>query len=240
MTARNDQIDAIVREVVRRLREPQVTPEARSTTTDTGGGPSCDRSGEMVLAGRVITRAALDNPLKNGVRRIVISPGAVITPSARDELKSRGIQLAYAPNADGTTSQVLLATWKAQFDPTALLESLRAGGHHPSVLDASEGLERVGRILSDPSAGPSRVAVVLTDRPSLALCLVNRPPAVRAAWGVDLGGVTDAVKWIAPNLLILEPPRHGLAAMASMIRALVRQAGSPCPAALETPSRGET
>lgn len=240
MTGTHDQIDAIVREVVRRLREPQVTAAARSTTSDTVGGPSCDRSGEMVLAGRVITRAALDNPLKNGVRRIVISPGAVITPSARDELKSRGIQLAYAPKADRTTSQVLLATWKTQYDPTALLQSLRADSYDLTAIDDSEGLERVGKSLTDPMAGPSRVAVVLTDRPSLALCLVNHPPAIRAAWGVDLGGVADAVKWIAPNLLVLEPPRHGLAAMASMIRALVRQAGSPCPAALEKPPRGET
>jgi hypothetical protein len=193
----------------------------------------------MVVAERVISRAALDRQLRNGVRRIVISPGAVITPSARDELNSRGIQLVFAPKSDGRTSQVFLATWKTQYDPTALLQSLRADGYDLTAIDDSGGLELVGTRLADPMAGSSRVAVVLTDRPSLALCLVNRPPAVRAAWGVDLGGVADAVKWIAPNLLILEPPRHNLAAMATMIRALVRHAGSPCPAALEKPLQGE-
>jgi hypothetical protein len=75
--------ERIVREVLRRLQAAGVKIEAADS-------PAV--AAELVLAERLVTLTTLDGRLR-GVQRVVVPPRAVITPSARDELRDRNIEL---------------------------------------------------------------------------------------------------------------------------------------------------
>lgn len=110
MTYTEEQVVAIVLEVVRRLEGLAGTSGARLCA---GGVATCrcggfagegreraaaprameDASGaELVLTERVISQRLVAGRLE-GVARVVVRPRAVVTPLVRDELKRRGIEL---------------------------------------------------------------------------------------------------------------------------------------------------
>ncbi|HMO86760.1 MAG TPA: hypothetical protein PKC18_17765 [Lacipirellulaceae bacterium] len=77
-----DQLEWIVREVVRRLRDGAAgaTPVADSATA------------EIALPHPLITLETLESQLA-GVARVRVSSRAVVTPAVRDLLRQRGIEL---------------------------------------------------------------------------------------------------------------------------------------------------
>jgi hypothetical protein len=76
-------VEMIVQEVLRRLT-------AGASSVPMAVSPPSAR--ELVLQDRLITLATLDGRLE-GVSRLVISRRAVISPSARDELRAKAIEL---------------------------------------------------------------------------------------------------------------------------------------------------
>jgi hypothetical protein len=80
MTFTEQEVEWIVVEVIRRLGIAGVA----------GGGAADNR--ELRLADKVITMRTIEGKLDD-VRRIVVSAQAVITPSVRDELRRRQIQV---------------------------------------------------------------------------------------------------------------------------------------------------
>jgi hypothetical protein len=84
-----DQLEWIVREVVRRLREGSST-SVLSTASAPAPLPSPDA--HITLPQPLITTATLEHKLA-GVTQITITKRAVITPSARDLLKENNIVL---------------------------------------------------------------------------------------------------------------------------------------------------
>jgi hypothetical protein len=86
-----DQLEWIVREVVRRLRAESV----RSALPG-GEGPGergeAPRDAHITLTQTLITASTLEHKLA-GVTQLTISTKAVITPSARDMLKQHNVEL---------------------------------------------------------------------------------------------------------------------------------------------------
>lgn len=82
-----DQLEWIVREVVRRLRSdlPLASGEGR-------GEDALPRTAHLVLTQSLITTATLEHNLA-GVTSVGVSRQAVVTPAARDLLRERGIEL---------------------------------------------------------------------------------------------------------------------------------------------------
>ena len=74
-------IDAIVREVVRRLQESPAAPSAPSSTT--GSGPEDNRT--LKLCDRVVTLAALNGRLA-GIRSVQVASHALVTPAVRPRM----------------------------------------------------------------------------------------------------------------------------------------------------------
>jgi hypothetical protein len=79
--ARRAQVESIVREVLAEL-----LGRADRTTPETAGR-------ELVLTEKVVSAKEIERRLE-GVTRVVIVRGAVVTPSARDLLRSRSIPIA--------------------------------------------------------------------------------------------------------------------------------------------------
>lgn len=82
MTLPPEQIDWIVREVIRRLQQQGVA---------LGEAPAASGN-ELALSERVVTTATLERSL-SGVALVRVAKGAVVTPAARDLLKEHNIRL---------------------------------------------------------------------------------------------------------------------------------------------------
>lgn len=238
MTVGNVEIERIVREVVRRLRDvqPPGQPDGCATSPASPNTPSESRS-EPEIRQRVISLATLKGRV-DGSRCVRIPRGAIVTPSAQDELRDRGIRIEFlTPTIAGEsrteTTEVLLATWQTSHCPRAFLDAIGVDGQQVTRLDLNDGPRTLVDAIADRGPGTKRLGILLTDKPSLALCLANRPPCVRAAWGLDSRSVTEAVGSLAANLLVLEPSRHSLPVMINMARSFLDSGGGSCPDAVK-------
>jgi len=85
MTFTEEQVTAIVVEVIRRLGLLDgVAVVERSSTT-----------AELAVTDRVVTLRSLEGRLTN-IAKLIVPPRAVVTPAVRDELKQRKIELVRA------------------------------------------------------------------------------------------------------------------------------------------------
>ncbi len=69
-----EQLEWIVQEVLRRLSEPKT------------------QASELALSERVVCMETISGRLE-GVGRLIVAAGAVVTPSVRDELRNRSIEI---------------------------------------------------------------------------------------------------------------------------------------------------
>jgi len=91
-----DQLEWIVREVVRRLQEAALpAPSAGQTRRDAPAAraeATYAPDSHVMLTDKLITTATLEFRLQ-GVSRVTVPARAVVTPAARDLLKERSIEL---------------------------------------------------------------------------------------------------------------------------------------------------
>lgn len=208
--------------------------------------PPADRPARLDLGQhRTITLGLIEGRL-TGVRELLVPHGAVVTPSVRDELRTRGVGLRFADRSAGD-----LAARSATHAPSAAAPSVdvsptaasAAGGRlvlgvaqapYAAVAAAAVRTEspeaeqidhdcvlEVIRQTLPAVVEQGRISVVLTERPAVALCLANRTPGVRAAWGVSVAAVREAARLIGTNLLVIHPGQHSLHEVRSMVREFV-------------------
>jgi hypothetical protein len=230
-------LEAIVREVLRRLQQlgggPAVGDQARDGAGTAKATPvvlpalpsaplSACEPGRLRLEQRTITLGLIRDRLQ-GVKEVLVSPGAVVTPSVRDELRKRRITLRFRselPDDSPVPAGVVLGVAGGTNATGAALAAVTAETAGAERIDRDCILEVV-RHVSQAVAGHGRIGVVLTDRPAVALCLANRQTSVRAAWGVSVASVREAAKLIGANLLVVNPAQHGLYELRGMIREFV-------------------
>jgi ribose 5-phosphate isomerase RpiB len=223
MTGLQLDIDAIVREVLRRLDEQMSRGQARAGR---GKAPAQPRdAGCLQLGQRVVTVATLEGRL-GGVRRVVVPAGAVVTPAARDLLRTGNITLVCggetaSDQASGEVVWLGLAASSPASDAAAVAVTAEAANVQ-TIRD--ECPVAVTRQLIEQVAENDVEAILLTNEPVAALCAANRHRGVRAAWGVSVAAVSQAVQTVKANLLILDPAAHTVFEMRSMARQFV---GSP-------------
>ena len=80
-------MDAVVREVIHRLGLEQ-NPGMASATDEVSTGET------VRLSDKVVTLESLNGRLSENTR-IVVQPAAIVTPSVRDELRQRKIELIF-------------------------------------------------------------------------------------------------------------------------------------------------
>jgi|GEM_PF-625811 len=244
MSSGTDQIEQIVAEVLRRLavggRAPAAVVCAAPEAPD-ASGPAAPPSGdprELVLADRVITLQTIHGRL-DGVRRLVLHPAAVLTPSVRDELRRRGVAVRAdggSPRPAGAGCELVVAF---QREDTAALPAVQAlAGQGLRVREVVEPslAAAVARAAAAVEQGGC-LGVVLTRQPALAVRLAHRSAEVRAAWAVDAPSVNQALEDLDANLLVLAAPRHNRFELVSLISRFVAGGGraSARPAAAGAP-----
>jgi hypothetical protein len=84
-----EQLEWVVREVVRRLRDVAISVSSNGATPRETP-PEADA--HITLADALITTSTLENRL-DGVSRVTVAAKAIVTPSVRDLLRERQIEL---------------------------------------------------------------------------------------------------------------------------------------------------
>jgi hypothetical protein len=182
--------ESIVREVLRRLSQFNAS---QSTLNPHHSPPNSDA---LQLNERVISLAVIDGKLE-GVKRIVVTDRAIITPAARDELKRRNI----AFDRDDTPKEKRLALLLMTSDPKICLRQWKKNVNACETFRAQSAAE----IASQAAKWVDRrhVVVAWSPRPLGLTCLLNKHAAIRAVAAEDERLVTRAVEEAGANVLVL-------------------------------------
>ena len=193
-------------------------------------GATGPAEGDLIVERRVVTLADLPERL-DGVRRVVVPPGAVVTPSVRDALHRRHLPLIFGTpttQASAGSPRVILMTLGAKHDPAPLVKDLAGEGFavEPRRVDCLIAA-------TDQLAGELRpggtLGVLLTGHAAAALCLANRLAGVRAVRAATVEGVSADAEAVGANLLVVDPAAQGSFPTRQMVLRFLRTGPWECP-----------
>lgn len=222
MTVAEIDIETIVREVIRRLRE--ATSGTESNIETIAGTQRVAPS--LELADRVVTLSSLEGKL-SGIETVVVPSRAIITPAARDELKQRKITIERAASAkpSGVAITTVAGGLTVAVETSGLceVELRKLLGKSVNVVkqpaaDAAASVKSLGENVVAGGRG-----VLITSTPAAAVMLANRTNGVRAAYGFNFPAIRRAKDEIAANLLVIEPAGKSVAELAGMIAEFERK-----------------
>lgn len=198
-------IDKVVAEVLAQIRGRM------------GSAPRTNSNGQAVeLADRVITAELLKEKIPNG-GALRITAKAILTPSARDEIKAKGISI----QRDTGVSKGKLTSAKgvivASHLPGVVQDLINDVKKHSSAnwrVEMESGVSQVvERIQSVICRGESPQVLAFVKTPHEAACLVNRNAQCRAAVVRTDADVRIVRSEMAANVIfadLSQPTFHGL------------------------------
>jgi len=251
-------IDAIVRQVLADLDVKGAPPSnVRTDVLPQKGEHGGSEKTTLRLLDSLVTLAALEGRL-DGVREIVISPKAVVTPAVRDLLDKKTIRLAIgkaigdeticelSENAVAVTmsSQTLKPTATAQQEKPGVWLVLHGQKRKPEMLlhflqqECTLAEDSFPCIIQATQAAADRLkqaentaarVIVVTNYSAAAMALANRHPAIRAIQGMMPEQVIQDAAVIGANMLVLHADRLSAYRMKELARAFVLQTTTQCP-----------
>lgn len=162
---------------------------------------------------RLLTLATLEGKL-DGLRRLVVHRKAIVTPSLREELSRRGIELDRG-GANGA-KRAEVAVGVVRFDAERA-PSLHGLGLAEDV--TAKSAASLVKLVTKQLGNNDRIVVVLTKQTMVALCALNRSSVVRAAIATNVDSVRTAVRSIAANVLVVDPGHLGRVQVSALLRA---------------------
>jgi hypothetical protein len=241
-------LEQIVAEVLRRLmaaggeamlREGEADGESRKQPTvslaavgGTSGmaiaGKKGRRGSEEVLQldDRVVTLATLEGKL-DSVRRLVVHRKAIVTPAVREELSRREIELDRGGKAGEKKAEAAIHVVRFEAENAPALQGLGLASDVTTKTVAAL-VQRVSEVLGDAN----QLSMVLTRKPIVALCALNRRATIRAALATNVDSVRVAVKQLAANVLVVDPAHLGRVQLSALVRAFENEGLRPVPSEL--------
>ena len=225
MQADEQLLEQVVARVLEQLRTP---PDAARNGSSNGQHKPETASKSLILDERVITGELLESRL-NGSPRVEFSPQAVLTPSARDVLRKRGVEWSRS-SAKTQRHGGKAATWKAiVVNPTPTIDSAlgdldRSGlGCERLTAGCADGAAKLAiKILKEnPTAG----IIAFTKRPAVAACRANRDALARAAVVSTARELDELRRVMGPNVFCISPEGKAFFELRNLLRAIT--AASP-------------
>ena len=213
-------IARLVTEVLRRIHaeteSPQtqqsqsISPQATTTVSD------------RVIAAETIIKIA------PGTKVAYFEQKAVITPSARDLARDRGIEFiaAKTDTTQKSDPQLFIAQAECATDVSAIAATIRRAVSTSQQLP-SAGLATTLKSLAEHASRDAARCILLTENTAVACVAANRFPPIRAVLGSDPPAVTDAIVRCAANLVILDPRQFSTASLTHIAKQLTAQTGQP-------------
>jgi hypothetical protein len=245
MATGSTEIERLVREVLAELAAapqpaaaaekpapPAVVPPpvAPSPVAAVNGNVDGDRDGELTVGARVVTMNEVIGRLA-GLRRVVVSPEAVVTPAVRDELQRRNVILvreAPSRRAAGGALRLVLIVHGKGFDAAPLVDVLGRDGVAVEQQAVDCLIAATDRLAAEV-AKPNTLGALLTPHWAAGLCLANRRPGVRAVPGLDAPAAAAATAAVGANVLLLDPGGGTMFQWKQMLGEFCRGGVRPCP-----------
>ena len=184
--------------------------------------------------GRVVSAQELRRSL-DGQRELVLPPRAVLTPSAVEHLRERGVRI---------TRQAVEPHQPASAAPWGYAEERP----HPAVKSALQALEREGVSLGELPArgetapcrwaravaecvarGKCRGGVIFAADAGLVCCVANKLPGLRAVAIVSVAQAARATLTLGANLVAVEMPGRTFFEVRQILRTLCGAYEPTCP-----------
>jgi hypothetical protein len=223
-------IQALVAEVVRRIRATQA-PTAAPQPAAPSSQPEAAASGAVLsIPDRVITLAHLER-LPAAVREVVVDAKAVITPSAREHANDSGISLVRGKPVGATALPArpfVIAQAACRGDGSGRSAAIARVLPGAQQLPASGLADVVAAIAAHASKDAAR-GVLLTSRPAVAVVLANRSASLRAVSARDAASLAAAAAETAANLLIVDPGQFSGGSLERLCVDFHRAASGPLP-----------
>ncbi len=190
---------------------------------------------------RVIVTAQMLEELQRAGRQIELPRDALITPAARDWLKDRAVPVMWQGGNGGTAANgggmPVVIDLKVPMMRSLLMTLERSLGAVETIdpSDKAGGpVAAVRKLCAGVAAGRSARGIVFAEDGSLPVCLANKTKGVRAALGISLPSVEQAVRQFAINVLVIEPAHQTLHQVRQMVERFVSlRPGDAARAALE-------
>ena len=229
-------IEKIVREVLARFEQApgEAAAPERKKQQPAKTPAAAESSGDLVIQCRVVSTTEVAGRL-DGVRRLVVSRTAVVTPSVRDELIKRNIKLAKEDTPEPSSAgsrRVTLIVASGSFDSGPLVEALR-GEDVEARVETSGCLIAATDALAEELSSPDEIGLLVTGHPAAALCLANRHQSVRAVSASDAGRLAESAASVGANLAVLDPKRTSPFQLKQMAVRFVKRGPAQCPAQLQ-------
>ena len=207
-------IDAVVKQLA---SAPTTPPTVRAEIPAT----LSENSRHVDIVDTVITEAGLEARV-NGSLEVRIGPRSVLTPSARDFVRSRNLRVTRAAreaaSASGEDWLAIVVATRQQLET-----SLPEGWKHELQGSTRDAITlAVGEVCRGAVPG----VAVLTEQPDVAACLANRNPRIRAMAVSDACDVRRAVEQLGANVLAIDPAGKGSFLLRRMLD-VFRVAGAP-------------
>jgi hypothetical protein len=220
----------LVSEVISRIRS-----ESKAAAQ-----PAAAAVAAVTLTDRVVSAEILER-LPARTTQVQLPQRAVITPSARDVARDRGISLlpASARSVATTGRPLIIARADCRDDISALT------AHISRAVPASQqiptaGLTSVLMTLADHAGRDAARGLLLTDKPAVACVAANRHGSLRAVTADNAASLEAAASACAANLLVIEPGRFSVPSLERMAAAFARRETTAPPAVLSPPAPATT
>ena len=206
VTASTEDIQRIVREVLAQLGAAPQSVAAPAPPAMSPVVPPAARDGHVVVDARLVTLASIAGRLQ-GAKQLVVPPGALVTPSVRDELRRKGVALVRGSAAAAVRKElapVLLVVGLSRQDPAAAVQMLRQEGLDVQTEAADCLIAATDKLAAAVALGKS-LGLLWTRHVAAGLCLANRHAGVRAVLATGVAATAVAVAAVGANVLVVDP-----------------------------------
>jgi hypothetical protein len=160
----------------------------------------------IYLDSRVVSLAEINERLGTS-KKLYISPKSVLTPSAKDEIRKRKIEIAVKlPSAAASSGNVI---WIAAHKPAVLLPSLliRLKREFNLIQNSFETLTELISEAEKQLSNKNSHGIALTKQSATALRSASRSDILRPILGIDPKQTAEDAAEINANFLIIPPHR---------------------------------
>lgn len=161
---------------------------------------------EFYLDNRVISLSDLKDKL-DGATKLIISTKSILTPSAKDEIRRRKIEIAVRLPDSTTKNQN--SFWLALHGNNVLSQNMIFRLQREFKIE-TETFEKQSELITRAEIKlieMKQVGVALSRQAAKLLVKANRKTLIRAIPGFDPVQITEDVKEVDANLLVLQPGR---------------------------------
>jgi hypothetical protein len=177
----------------------------------------------------VVSAGALAGRL-DGIGRVIVRRGAVITPAARDLFRQQKIDVSVRidTNHATKTTRLLIGAADTSFRSHDLIQLLF---RKPVTIEQIAESDLIGVIeqLAHQLTDPAALGLLLTAQAAAAACLANRLRGVRAVAAGDNAAIASAVRQVGANLLVVDPAHRSPFALKQLVERYIHGGPRSCP-----------